>query len=72
MDDILRSIKDEQVATKLEEINNLHPNLKFTIETEQEGKLPFKDMCIIHDENKLRSTMYTKPTDTGLIMTYHA
>ena len=50
----------------------MHPNLKFTIEYEQAGRLPFLDMCIIHTENRLRSTWYTKPTDTGLFMNFHA
>ena len=34
MDDILRSIASNQVTSKLEEINKLHQNLTFTIETE--------------------------------------
>jgi len=72
MDDILRSIASNQVTSKLEEINKLHQNLTFTIETEQDGRLPFLDICIIHTGNKLQSTWYTKPTDTGLIMNYHA
>ena len=72
MDDILRSINRDQINNKLEEINGLHRNLKFTIETEQNGKLPFLDVCLIHMGNKLQSTWYTKLTDTGLIMNYNA
>ena len=41
MDDILRSIASNQVTSKLEEINKLHQNLSFAIETEQDGRLPF-------------------------------
>ena len=40
MDDILRIIKADMIEMKLQAINNLHPNLKFTIEVEEEGKLP--------------------------------
>ena len=72
MDDILRSIKNHLVEQKLLHINSLHPNLKFTIEVETEGKLLFLDICIIHHENSLASTWYCKPTDTGLIMNFHA
>ena len=72
MDDILWSINRNQVNNKLEEINGLHQNYKFTIETEQDGKLPFLDVCLIHMGNKLQSTWYTKPTDSGLIMNYNA
>ena len=72
MDDILRSINRNRMEEKLAEINELHPNLKFTMEVENEGKLPFLDMCILHIGNTLASTWYCKPTDTGLIMNFHA
>ena len=35
MDDILRTT----IENKLSEINSLHPNLKFTLEVEKNGKL---------------------------------
>ena len=50
------------------------------METEQrapvshQGSLPYLDMKVIHDHEtgKLSSTWYNKPTDTGLILNYHA
>ena len=48
MDDILRTIKAGMIETKLHAINGLHPNLKFMIEVEQEERLPFLDICILH------------------------
>ena len=72
VDDILRTIKAEMIETKLHAINGLHPNLKFTIEVEQEGRLPFLDICILDVDSHLHSTWYTKPTDTGLVMNFHA
>jgi len=50
----------------------LHPSLTFTSEMEQNGKIAFLDMEIIHTGLELSSTWYVKPTDTGLIMNYHA
>ena len=44
MDDILRTIKESLIENKLSEINSLHPNLKFTLEVEQNGKLPILDI----------------------------
>ena len=80
MDDILREIKEIRTKPKLQEINNLHKNLQFTSELEQQaspsdpGILPFLSMSVIHDHESgvLTSTWYNKPTDTGLIMNYHA
>ncbi len=48
MDDVLREIKQAETDQKLTEINNLHPNLSFTIEREHNGTLPFFDMQLIH------------------------
>ena len=72
MDDILRTTKESLIENKLSEINLLHLNLKFTLEVEQNGKLPFLDICIEHHENALSSTWYCKPTDTGMILNFHA
>ena len=72
MDDIIREIKVQEIQAKLEAINQLHPMLKFTMEREEDGKIPFLDMEIIHKDNHLSSTWYVKQTDTGLIMNYHA
>ena len=72
MDDIIRVIKKEDKGRKLKEINNIHPSLKFTIECENEGSIPFLDMRIMNIMGNLSSTWYSKPSDTGLIMNYHS
>ena len=68
IDDILRSIKESLVEAKLREINRLQPNLKCTLEVEQDGKLPFLDIWIIHINDELHSKWHQKPSDTGLVM----
>ena len=72
MDDIIRDIKGNQIDSKLAEINRIHPSLKFTIEREEDNSIPFLDMKISRLEEKLSSTWYTKSTDTGLTMNFHA
>jgi len=73
MDDILQDIKRSEIESKLTAINSLHENLTFTIERQSEGKIPFLDMLITCDQHgKLTSSWYNKPTDTGLILNYHA
>ena len=72
MDDILKEINKNTINQKLEEINSLHPKLEFTVEREEYGCIPFLDMKIIHKGDELTSTWFTKVTDTGLIMNFHA
>ena len=42
------------------------------MEREINGELPSLDMKLIHRNRTISSTWYTKPTDTGLIMNFHA
>ena len=73
MDDIIRDISSNKLQEKLQEINSYHESLKFTQEEESDGILPFLDMSIRHNEDgTLSSTWYYKPSDTGLIMNFHA
>ena len=72
MDDIFSTIKEGLTDNKLSEINLLNPNLKFTLEVEQNGKLPFLNICIEHHESMLSSNWCCKPTDTGLTLNFHA
>ena len=72
MDDIFREIKESQYDTKLAEINTFHDNLSFTGEKECNGILPALDTKLMNNEGTLSATWYTKPTDTGLVMNYHA
>ena len=72
MDDILSIIEKSEIDSKLNEINNLHPSLNFTIETESNGTLPFLDMLVHNVEGSLSSSWYRKPTDTGLTLNFHS
>ena len=74
MDDIIRVIKKNDIESTLERINNLHAKLVFTKETENdEGKIAFLDMNIIHRQNgTIETEWYRKKTDTGLTINFHA
>ena len=72
MDDILCDIKSNYMWEKLGEINQYHENLKFTMEKEMDNSIAFLDMKIIRTNGYLSSIWYTKPTDTGLTMNFHA
>ena len=72
MDDVIRDIESQTRDTKFSEINKLHKCLQFTMEREQNGKLPVLDLTLINDAGVLSSSWYSKPSDTGLVMNYHA
>ena len=54
----------------LDEVNNLHPNLQFTLETtDYINYLPFLDMSInVQPEGTIFSIWNQKPSDTGTIL----
>ena len=50
----------------LDLLNHLHPSLQFTMESETDGKLPFLDALVIRDGRSFSTTVYRKPTATGV------
>ena len=46
--------------------NSIYPNLKLTKEEENERKLPFLDVLITKTSNGIETTVYKKPTFSGL------
>lgn len=51
----------------LQHLNSVHPNVQFTMEKEQSGKLPFLDVLMNRKNNgNLGHTVYRKMTDTDL------
>jgi hypothetical protein len=54
----------------LDYLNSKHPNIKFTCDHEENATLPFLDMNIKHNFNQISTSMYRKPTFTGLFSKY--
>ena len=52
----------------LDVLNSKHPALKFTMELATQDKLPFLGMNIIKSGTKLETSVYKKPTNTGLLL----
>jgi hypothetical protein len=49
----------------LRHLNNIHPNMKFTMEVEQNGSLPFLDVLMSRrPDESLRHSVYRKCTHT--------
>ena len=49
-----------------EYLNKLHPNIKFTKQDELDNTLPFLDVLITRDDGLLNTSIYEKPTFSGL------
>ena len=72
MDDVITICDKDKVDSKLRELNNLHPSLQFTVETENNNCIPFLDMLIHNELGNLSSSWFRKPTDTGLTLNFHS
>ena len=53
-------------------LNRQHPNIKFTIEKEKSKQLPFLHILNESSSNKLATSVYRKPTYTGLLTNYNS
>ncbi|XP_073237961.1 uncharacterized protein [Porites lutea] len=73
VDDTLSAMPDLTAASEfLTTLNESHPSINFTMELEENGKLPFLGMNVIRNGCRLDTTVYRKPTDTGLLLHYHS
>ena len=61
-----RGEDNENADLVLEHFNSADPDIKFTLEREKDGKLPFLDTLVQRDENgHLKVSVYRKPTHSG-------
>lgn len=58
---------EEELEQLIREFEN-HSSLKFTFESNNNGKLPFLDVLVTTEENRYTTTVYTKPTNEGLCL----
>ena len=73
VDDIFCLFKRETDAERfLTFLNGQHSNIKFTIEKEKNNQLPFLDILNDSSSNKLVTSVYRKPTYTGLLTNYNS
>ena len=53
-------------------LNRKHPNIKFTCELESNSTLPFLDINITRRNGQFETSVYRKPTFTGLFTNFHS
>ena len=70
MDDILCCFTGtrRQLDTFFNGVNKLHPNIKFTMEMEQNNSINFLDLTITKSNNKLEFSIFHKPTQTDMVI----
>ena len=69
VDDIICIIKIYQLRTTFNTLNNSHESIKFTFEEEVDGKLPFLDLLLSRNKNKIAFDIYRKSTTTDRFIT---
>ena len=55
-----------------ENLNIVHPNIKFTFEVEVGGCIPFLDIKLFRDNHRLQCEVYRKPTTTSHVIPFHS
>ena len=68
VDDTFTAVHKDEIDTFHEHLNRQNPHIQFTKEIEENGKIAFLDCLVSRDENKLRTTIYRKPTHTDRLL----
>ena len=73
VDDIFCIFDNENQALNfLEYLNQQHPNIKFTFEKEVNQTLPFLDILIDNSSDDIITSVFHKPTYTGLLTNFNS
>ena len=71
VDDTLTIMPDKLSADNfLVTLNNCHSSVKFTMEIENDGMLPFLGTQLLNKSTQIQTKIYVKPTNTGLLLHY--
>ena len=62
------TIPREKILEFYTRINRWHPNLQFTVEFESNNSIAFLDVLVTQEQEKLTTSLYRKPTHTGLYL----
>ena len=71
VDDVFATMNKKEEATHIVEfLNKQHKNIRFTIEHEENKKLPFLDTRVIRSHHKYVTAIYHKPAFTGVYLNW--
>ena len=57
-------------SNSLDTLNKTHSSVKFTMETECNGMLPFLDIHLLNRSPQIETKVYVKPTNSSLLLHY--
>ena len=73
LDDVLAIIPKNKIDHHLNFINSLNPSIQFTVDIEQNSRLPFLDLLIIRaPSGNLSFSIYRKPTHTNNYLKFNS
>ena len=70
VDDVYSILKRTHLEKLFHHINNLHQNIKFTMEEESNGELAFLDTLLKRNNGEISVLVYRKPTHTDQYLHY--
>ena len=68
VDDIFTAVHKDGIDDFHEHLNRQNEDIQFTKEIEENGKIPFLYCLVTRDNNKLKTTIYRKPTHTNRLL----
>ena len=68
VDDTFTAVHKHGIDDFHEHLNRQNADIQFTKEIEENGKRRFLDCLVTHDNNKLKTTIYRKPTHTDRLL----
>jgi len=73
VDDILCLVPENfDVNDYLNFLNNIYPSLKFTVEFENDNKIPFLDILIHNCKTEIKFSVYRKPTNSESYLHFYS
>lgn len=71
VDDSLCILENNKIENLIYELNNVHSNIKYTIEYETDNQITFLDIKIIKDDSgNLKTDLYKKPEKSSRAISY--
>ncbi|XP_062715777.1 uncharacterized protein LOC134291698 [Aedes albopictus] len=73
VDDLMLAVPKDKIEEVRTIFNSYHEKIQFTVEVEQEGKIPFLDLLLVRQSDQtIKTEWYIKPIASGRFLNYHS